>query len=344
MHVGVIGAGAIGGYLAAELGASGARVTLVHRPGSPALHPTAVRADGRVFKSPDSMVVTADPGALAGVDACLVAVKASAAAQVASTLAGALSPDAPVVTLQNGLHAEGPLRARLGDRVAPGIVTYNVYIDDWGFRRQATTGKLCAGLLPGAAGRHLRALASAFRLAGETLELRADIDRVILGKLLINLNNGVCAATGLGIAASLADRDARACFAHCLREGLLWMRRAGLRPGRVTLVPPWILPAVFGLPDAIVSRLARAVAGVRPEARFSTVQDLDRGRATEIDALNGAIVDLARRHGGSAPVNELVTSIVHEHEKAATSGDRPRYLSPRELRARIEQALARQPA
>lgn len=342
MHVGVVGAGAIGGYLAAELSAGGARVTLVHRKGAAGAEkaPLAVRADGIVFKQTTEILLTDSLDALRGADACLVTVKSRDTEAAADALAGALSPDTVVVTFQNGLRNAEILRARLGERVTPGVVTYNVFIDERGRRRQATTGKLLAGLLPGPGGMRLRALREAFRAAGERLDLRADIDRVLLGKLLLNLNNGVCAATGLGIAASLLDRDARACFAHCLREGLHWMSRAGLRPARVTALPPALLPLVLGLPGPLVDRAARAIAGIGAAARGSTLQDLDRGRATEIDELNGAIAAIARRAGGSAPINELVTRIVHEHERAAAAGQPPDFVPPGELRARMERILA----
>ena len=129
MHVGVVGAGAIGGYLAAELSAAGAMVTLLRRAGTsaPAERPVAVRADGRVFEPEGSMVVTSDPAALHAVDVCLVAVKSRDTAEVAAALHAALPPGAAVLTLQNGLRSAELLRARLGDRVVAGVVTYNVF-------------------------------------------------------------------------------------------------------------------------------------------------------------------------------------------------------------------------
>lgn len=341
MRVGIVGAGAIGGYLAAKLAASGTDVVLLTRPGHTVEPPVAVQADGLVFKAPDSLHITADQAALGGVSACVVAVKSSATSATAARLSGVLPKDAVVVTLQNGLRNAETLREALGMPVAAGIVTYNVYIDPQGRRQQATRGKLYAGALPSDGGRRLSELSGALKRAQETLEIVPDIDRLILGKLLINLNNGVCAVTGLGIAAALADKDARACYAACLKEGLSVMRRAGLSPGRVTAIPPSLLPAVMQLPDALVSRLARLIAGVRPDARFSTLQDLDKGRPTEIDELNGAIVALAERHRANAPVNALVTSAVHAHERAIAAGERLEFLSPRALREKIEAVAER---
>lgn len=315
-------------------------MTLVTRKGKSAgvQPPVAITVRGRTLAASSNVVITDSLDALAGVEVCLVTVKSLATEAMGAALQNVLPRDAVVVSFQNGLHNAEVLRAHLGDRVTQGIVSYNVYVDAQGRRQQATSGKLVAGTLPGACGARLRALQSAFRLSGETLELTSDIDGIVSGKLLVNLGNGVSAALGLGTAALLADRDARFCFGACLREGVLWMRRAGLRPARVTVLPPSLLPAVLALPDAIVSLFARVMVGVHPEARSSTLQDLDRGRATEIDDLNGAIVTLAQRSGGRAPHNQLVTEIVHDLESAAAKGQPLSFVSPRDLRARMERA------
>ena len=66
------------------------------------------------------------------------------------------------------------------------------------------------------------------------------------------------------------------------------------------------------------------------------MQDPDRGGPTGIDGLNGAIVWLAQAAGVKAPVNALITELVHEHERADGP---PRFLSPPALRARIASCL-----
>lgn len=336
MHIGIVGAGAVGGYLAAELSAGGAEITLVTRKGKSAAKPVAIRADGAVLHARSSLVITDDYASLAGVDIALVTVKSLATEEVAAALARALPPNTPVVSFQNGLRSVEILRAKLGARATGGVVTYNVYNGEQGERRQASSGKLFAGRLPGDLERRMQALKEACSAAGEVLELRRDFDRVVLGKLLLNLNNGVCAATGLGIAASLHDYDARFCFAECIREGLHCMRLAGLKPARVTVLPPELLSLALKLPNAIVTRMARSLVGIHPAARSSTLQDIDRGHPTEIDDLNGAIAAIAKRAGGEAPRNELVTRIVHEIEHVAMSGGRPSFVPPRELRSQME--------
>lgn len=334
MRIGIVGAGAIGGFLAAEL-APVAEVVLVQRRAGPRAvpRPFAVTVGGRALELPPSVQRTDRFEALADVDACLVAVKSADTEEVARRIAEVTPPRVIVVSLQNGLNNGARLRASLGARASGGVVTYNVQIDDEGRRRQASSGCLIAERMAGEHGRSMAALAETFRRAGERFELVADVDRVLAGKLLVNLNNGVCAATGLSIAASLRDRDARRCFARCLREGRAVMKAAGLRPARVVALPPSALALALELPDALVMRLARGLVSMDERARSSTLQDLDRGRPTEIDELNGAIVQL-----GSAPANAVVTEIVKEHERRAMAGEQIRFVTPAALRARIERA------
>src|SRR5690606_5428918 len=118
-------------------------------------------------------------------------------------LADVLRPDAVVVSFQNGLHNAERLRAGLSQPVSQGIVTFNVVREAPLRFRQASVRPMYAGALPGAPGERLQALRDGFTQSGLRLDLRADIEAVAAGKLLVNLNNGVCAATGLGIVASL---------------------------------------------------------------------------------------------------------------------------------------------
>jgi 2-dehydropantoate 2-reductase len=338
MQIGIVGAGAIGRHLAVHTSASGVPTVLVDplAPVDPSrLHARSV--DGTRTSPGAAFTFSADPAELRNADAVVVAVKSSATASVATTLASVLPSVTPVVTLQNGLGNVPILRAALGDRVVGGVVTYNV--DREGDASvQATSGALYIGTAEGIAGHRLRCLRSALIRAGETVWLRNDIENVMAGKLLLNLNNGVCAATGLGIAGSLQSRDARWIFAQCLREGVRVLHAAGMQPARVTVLPPLWIARVLSLPNALVLRLAHSMVDVDERARSSTLQDLRRGRATEISELNGAIVAIGRRNGQATPVNATVTDVVRDHERAVLGGDTPKYLSARELRERVTRA------
>jgi 2-dehydropantoate 2-reductase len=272
-----------------------------------------------------------EPAALASVDVCIVAVKSRHTREVAEQLADVLPADCVVLSLQNGIRNVERLRARLRGPVVAGVVEFNAY-EDGDCVRQATRGGLFAGRSPARALPRLVELRRAFAVVGERLVLRHDIDAIAAGKLLLNLNNGVCAATGLGIADSIRSRDARWCFAACLREASRCMRSAGVHPARVGALPPKLLAPLLELPDAVVAPLAPRIAAMASRARSSTLNDLERGKPTEIDELNGEVVSLAGS-SGSAPCNELVVRLVHRLEEAAAAGAPCPFLSPQALRA-----------
>ncbi|MBK6517352.1 MAG: 2-dehydropantoate 2-reductase [Polyangiaceae bacterium] len=337
LRIGVVGAGAIGGYVAAELTAGGAQVTLLGRSERSELL-RALRLDGRPVAGAHEHRVSADYAALAGVDACVVAVKSTDTEAVATALAQHLKPDVSVVSLQNGLHAARTLRRHLGERVAGGVVVYNVMTLPDGTRRQATRGKVFIERLAGARAASVDAVADALARGGEDVEISDHIEDVQRGKLLLNLNNGVCAATGLGIAASLENEDARACYAACILEGIATLRACRLSYARVAALPAGAIARAMALPNWLLGPMAKKLAGVAEAARSSTLQDLDRGRRTEIRELNGAIVELAERAGRTAPANDVITRAVLEHEHDVTHGRPAAFVTPSALRARIEAA------
>ena len=343
LRVGVFGAGAIGGYLGVRLSAAGAAVTLVGRSSLVELRPRlrAVALDGTERWPAPSLQVSDAPGALAGVDVVLVTVKSRSTAEAAELLAGILGPEVTVVSFQNGLNNASTLRRALGPRVVAGMVSFNVSREDGGARlRQATRGPVVAGNGQGAHADRVRSLAAAFEAGGLPLRRHAGIDDVLAGKLLLNLNNGVCAATGLAITDSLRSRDARWCLARCMLEGLATLRRAGYRPTSVLGLPPGLIARILLLPDAILLRIARRMVSAEPGARLSTLQDLDAGKPTEIDELNGAIATLARTHDVPAPANATITEIVHELE--GRTAPLP-FVTPGELRARITARMRDEP-
>jgi 2-dehydropantoate 2-reductase len=331
MSIGIVGSGAIGGYLAVALSAAGCPVVL-YNARTQSRAPVLVRIDGSVQRPWAPIQLTSAPADLAAVSLCIVSVKSPATRDVADVLASALADDVPVVSFQNGLDNLRTLRKRLGDRVHGGVVTFHV-LREAHYRRRASMGKLIMG---GGDVPRVQQLAAWLRQSGERVELAEDMDSVIYGKLLLNLNNGICAATGRGIRDVLLSRDCRWAFAQCVREGLQVMRAAGIEPARVSALPPGALAKALTLPDAIVARASVAFTRMSPVARSSTLADLDRGRRTEIDDLNGASVKIANQLRIDAAINSLVVGIVHEHEALAVAGRRPRYLSPEELRSRIE--------
>ncbi len=324
--VGVLGAGAIGTYAGVRLSAAGCRVVLVGRQRLVDAKETLAAVDlkGRKHTPGADLEVATAPAALEGVDYCLLAVKGRDTVEATRSLQGVLAPTTPIVSLQNGLRNPDRIAAEWSGPVIPGVVAPNVTLDADYVAHQATKGDFFVG--EGA-----RSLAEAAANDGFALIARADVRDIAAGKLLMNLGNGVGAALGLGWAELLADPDARWCFAACVREGLTVMKRAGLTPKGAVGLPPGLVARALTWPDWVIGPVAKKMAGATAGSRSSTLQDLDRGKKTEIDDLNGEIVALA----GAAPVNAAITELVHSHEEAAAAGRPPEFPAPDALRRRL---------
>jgi 2-dehydropantoate 2-reductase len=310
----VMGAGAVGCWIGGCLQAAGVPVTFVGRPRVL----NALRAHGlkltdleggmrRLAASALELRESIDgiaPPALA-----LLCVKSRATASAASELARGVPPGTLVVSMQNGVsNAAAAQAAAPALTVRPGMVPFNVAEIAPGHYHRGTGGTGAA--LAAQDDAVLRRWQPHFANAGVPLQLHADLAPLQWGKLLLNLNNAVNALSGLPLRAQLLHRDYRVCMAALIDEALTALRAAGIAPAKLTPLPPAALPAALRLPTAIFRVLASRMLRIDAKARTSMADDLVHGRATEIDALCGEVVRLARRHGTAAPVNERISELV----------------------------------
>ncbi|MEV5876957.1 2-dehydropantoate 2-reductase [Streptomyces sp. NPDC052101] len=310
----VLGAGSIGCHLGGHLVAAGYDVTLIGRTAAMAVLrergltlSTSVRPP--VHLSPDRLTLATGAEAAAGADYVLVTVKSAGTEAAARDLAAHLAPGTVVVSFQNGLHNPATLRAALpGRTVLAGMVPYNVVGSEPGTVHQGMPGRLMT--------EPDERLFAAFRAAHLAIEARTDMPEVQHAKLLMNLNNAINALSGLPLRDQLGLRAYRRCLALCQREALAAYRAAGVAPARLGPTAPGVTPYLLGLPDAVFRRVAAASLRIDAHARSSMWEDLQRGRSTEIDSLQGEIVALATARGLRAPVNARLVTLVREAEAA----------------------------
>lgn len=329
MKIGILGAGAIGCYLGGKLIAAGHEVVLVGRLGDEIRASGLELTDytgGRVKLAASQVRYVDEPSALAEVDAVLVTVKSQATGEAARPLAAILARPTPIVSFQNGVSNPPELRAALpGHPILAGMVPFNVARTAPGCFHNGTSGPLAMEKKGGVE----RGIAGALRSAGFEVELHASLEALQWSKLLINLNNAVNALGGVPLYQQIRDRTYRRVMAMCVREGIAAMRANGLRVARVGRMIPALAPILLELPDVIFLRVAAAMVKVDRTARSSMLDDLERGRATEIDHLNGEIVRLADARGVAVPVNRRMIALVKEAE--STRAGSPRIPSARLL-------------
>jgi 2-dehydropantoate 2-reductase len=226
-----------------------------------------------------------------------------------------------VISLQNGVGNADILRNRLPQhRVVAGMVGFNiVQLGEGRFHRGSegslavpTTGEL--GQL----------------LAAEGLDCAeyADMTPVLWGKLLLNLNNALNALSGLPLLEQLQDRAWRVLLATMMDEALAAMSAAHIRPVKLTHAPAWLLPYVLRLPNILYKRIAASMLKIDPQARSSMWEDLQQGRVTEVDYLQGAVLALAHRHRLDALLCARVLKAVKAAEVAKSGSP---HLQPAQL-------------
>jgi len=312
----VFGAGSIGCYVGGRLQAAGADVQFIGRPRLGAeldkhgLHLTDFHgADLRVGRS--RLRFSTTPSAASDADLVLVTVKSAGTAEAGRELAAVLRPDALVLSLQNGIGNAEVLRQALPHHVVlDGMVPFNVLNRGCGSFHQGSEGNLAA--TDHAA---LRAYQPLFDLAGLTLDLYPEMLPVQWAKLLLNLNNPVNALSNRPLKEQLSQRAYRRCVALAQREALALLDAAGIKPAKLTPLPPHWIPFMLSLPDAVFRLAANKMLEIDPLARSSMWEDLQAGRTTEVDWINGEVIRLAARLDRAAPVNAKLLALMRQAEQ-----------------------------
>jgi 2-dehydropantoate 2-reductase len=327
--IGIAGAGSIGCFVGGMLAADSRRVALLARPRVI----REIEANGlrlTSFEGADQTIAASrftlseDPSIFSDAGVVLVTVKSADTADMADVIARNAPPDVVIVSLQNGIGNAAVLRNRLpGRRVLGGMVPFNVVAAGHGRFHRATSGDIVI---------EQDEAHTADKLSVPGLKMRAtdNIDGVQWGKLLVNLNNALNALADLPLRRQLAQRSWRRLFADQMAEGLAAIRAEGIRPVSPTPIPAGWMPPLLRLPDVIFEALLGRTMKIDPEARSSMWEDLQRGRRTEIDYLQGVITEIAERRGLDVPVSRRVVELIRRAELEARGSPG---LTPDEIRA-----------
>jgi 2-dehydropantoate 2-reductase len=327
--IGVAGAGSIGCFVGGMCAAAGRRVALLARPRliqeieNNGLNLTSFEGSERKI-APGQLTLSDDPKIFADAAMVLVTVKSADTAEIAETIARHAPPDAVVVSLQNGVGNAAVLRQRLAGRVVlAGMVPFNVIAAGEGRFHRATSGDIVIE-------RDDAGTAARLSVPGLTMRPSANIAGVQWGKLLVNLNNAINALSDLPLRQQLAQRSWRMLFADQIAEGLAALRAEGVRPVSSTPIPAGWTPHLLRLPDTLFGMLLGRTMKIDPQARSSMWEDLQRGRRTEIDYLQGVITEIADRRQLQVPLSRRIVALIRRAEVAGQGSPK---LTPEQIRS-----------
>ncbi len=311
--IGVAGAGSIGCFVGGMYATAGRRVALLARPRvigeieGNGLRLTSFDGSDRTIPS-DQLVLSDDPSIFGDAGVVLVTVKSADTGEIADAIARHAPADAIIVSLQNGVGNVSVLREKLpGRRVLAGMVPFNVVALGEGRFHRSTSGDIVIE-------QDDNDTAAQLSVPGLTMRATDNIAGVQWGKLVVNLNNALNALSDLPLRRQLEQRVWRRLFADQMAEGLAAMRAEGIKLVSATPVPAGLTPYLLRLPDALFAPLLRRTLKIDPEARSSMWEDLQRGRRTEIDYLQGVITEIANRHGLQVPISRRVVALVKQAE------------------------------
>ncbi|GAA1702438.1 2-dehydropantoate 2-reductase [Microcella alkalica] len=326
MRIAVVGAGAIGGVLAALLSRAGDDVVVTAR----GEHGAAIARDGLElsggwgsFLARVPVVERVEPP----VDLIVLATKAHDSAAALSAITGC--DGTPVLVVQNGLGGADAARDALPHSpVAIGFALFAASLVVPG--HVSVTGPAPLTLAGDAAA--IAVALPALRAAlPEEVTVTDDVRGAQWTKLLVNQVNALPAITGLSVQQVVAHDGLRRVLARGMVETAVVGRALGVKWAQLGSVGAAQVEELLADDSAHAERLPRSLAARMGDVPnpASTLQSIRRGRSTEIDALNGAVADAAARLHIPTPVNAAMVALVHEVERTGE------FLPPAEVLVRV---------
>jgi 2-dehydropantoate 2-reductase len=295
MKIAIIGAGALGGYYGAKLARTGETVHFIARGAMlDALRSrgvTVVRDEETFTVSP--LRATADAADVGPVDLALVTTKSYDLDGAGRALRALKGRDTIVIPLQNGVDIAERLVMSTGPggHILGGLSYLPVSVQEPGVVRQSGEEKpLLLGPLRDEDSAAAELALSVFRRADIRAERPDDIRVEIWIKYTVAMATmGLQSVTGRGFGPTLADRDIRKMYIGVMEEVKALARSSGV-----------------ALPDGLVARLMDAIDRYPPETKASMLQDLERGKPLELEAMHGTAVRLGESLGVPTPMSRFI--------------------------------------
>jgi 2-dehydropantoate 2-reductase len=317
------GIGGIGGVIAGKLIQAGCQPTLV--TGNPEFtevinqNGLRVTTPEEVFTVPGHAFTSLkDLDPRSRFDVALLVMKAHAVVQAAGDTLPFLEPEAGfVVTCQNGIVEDAVADAVGASKVMAGIIGWGGTLHGPGVVERTGPGAIHLGELDGRITERIEGLARMLK-AVTPVVVTDNIRGAQWSKLAINCTiTTIGALTGESLGVMLKDPRARRAFLGVYREVVDTALSLGMRLERIAADPMLLyLPENAGpLSRFFKDVLTRVVGRKYGKLKSSSLQSLERGRKTEIDFLNGYVVEQARKAGRRVPLNECLTRMIREIEE-----------------------------
>ena len=293
--IAVVGAGAVGGYFGGLLARAGAPVTFIGRPAFvEAVSKNGLFLDSLHFRESVRIEASVDIAAVRGADIVLFCVKTTDNAATARALAPLLPPNALVLSMQNGVDNVEQIRATSGIVALPSVVYVAASMPEPGKIKHVGRGDLVIG----PDNEKTERLAAAFSRVNIPCRISDNIEGELWTKLVWNCALNAVSALGRAKYGNItSSADAWKVVETAVYEVLAVARAANVHP-----------PGLEDPKAALAGALK--IATQMAEALSSTAQDMNRGKRTEIESLNGYVSRRGAELGVPTPVNQALYALV----------------------------------
>jgi 2-dehydropantoate 2-reductase len=294
-RIAVVGAGAVGGYFGGLLARAGAPVMMIGRPAFvEAVKKNGLFLDTLHFQESVRVEAATDLGAVRGAEIVLFCVKTTDNAATARAIAPLLAPNAIVLSFQNGVDNVEQIRAAAPIEALPTVVYVAASVPEPGRVKHVGRGDLVFG----PRSEKTERVANLFSRANVPCRISDNITGELWTKLIWNCALNAVSALGHAKYGQIAaSADARRVVETAVDEVLAVARAADIHP-----------PGLEDPKAAIAG--AFKIATQMAEALSSTAQDMNRGKRTEVDSLNGYVSRRGAELGVPTPVNHALYALV----------------------------------
>ena len=320
MRVAIYGAGSLGTILGAFISKAGVPVELINRNKA---HVEALKTKGAQvvgtmqFCQP---VIAYTPDEMSGeYDILFLMTKQQHNAEVVQMLKNYLAADGVLVTFQNGLP-EMQIAEVLGEeRVLGSTVAWGATLQSPGvceLTSEPDALSFSLGAISEKKSKHFAKVKELLELMG-----KVDVEENFLGtrwsKLLINASfSGMSAVLGCTFGEAAGPKESRKVVQAIIKECIDVCQKGGIR---IEPVQGKDIVKLLNYNNPLKKAFSFFIIpiAIRKHAKLkaSMLQDLEKGKLTEVDAINGAVSEYGRKVGFPTPVNDKVVEIIHKIEK-----------------------------
>jgi len=316
----IFGAGLTGGYLAGCFISSGINTTFLARKKTLASMVSGLTVSDYQGNSRniDNVLeyATTKEDEKAPYDFIWLTVKCTSIENNIEELSNYIDQNTTIICCQNGIGSDLAIRAAFpGNTVLTGIFCFNVArmksseLEPFRLHR-STQGDLVIE-------EHEKVKPFFEQIQKDLLpsHLSTNINAEQWAKLQLNLTNPVNALADIPTKQMTEDAGFRKVISMLMREHLKVADAMKLDLPKIAALPGKYIPLVLDLPNWLFKIVAQKMLAIDPEARASMWWDLHSGRSTEIDFINGAVVDAAKKLDIACPANQKIIDLIGRAEQ-----------------------------